>query len=182
VNNGTALAHNGMWMGWSDVGMEMVIQGLLDGNSPINDSLAAAALAANYGRYSLEAISSGVFVVMTSEGAWLHLRRGTFKWCADFGVYASDFPSDWPAPRPFGDDAIAFLGKDGPDFECGDWYKYSPRIIHGVYQPGAHIAAQQELLVEELLEELEGEEVAHLEELEEKAELLAGKKYVEVPQ
>jgi hypothetical protein len=123
VDDGTALVHNGVWGGWANPAMELILQGSLDANAPINDSLAAATLVANYGRYTLEAINSGVFVVMTTEGAWLHLRQGTFKYCEEMGVYASDFPKKhWPTARSFGDDAIAYLGEDGPMFECGGWW------------------------------------------------------------
>lgn len=122
VNNGTALVHNGIWMDWGDAGMELILQGHLDASVPINDSLAAATLAANHGRYALEAIDSGVFVVMALDGAWLHLRQGFFRWCESMGVYASDFPKAWPPAKSFGDDAIAYLGEDGPEFECGGWY------------------------------------------------------------
>lgn len=123
VDNGTALVHNGIWRGWDGPAMELILQGSLDANAPINDSLAAATLVANYGRYTLEAINSGVFVVMRRKGAWLHLRQGTFKYCEELGVYASDFPkTGWPIARSFGDDVVAYLGEDGPMFECGGWW------------------------------------------------------------
>lgn len=153
VDNGTALVHNGIWHGWANPASELILQGALDANAPINDSLAAAALVADYGRYTLEAIKSGVFVVMTTEGAWLHLRSGTFKYCEEMGVYASDFPKGWPVARSFGDDAIAFLGEDGPMFECGGWWK--PRVLYTGYHRGAPAWEEDDddELVERLLRE-----------------------------
>lgn len=155
VDNGTALVHNGIWRDWQSPAMELILQGDLDANGPINDSLAAAALVAKYGRYTLEAINSGVFVVMTTEGAWLHLRQGVFKYCEDLDVYASDFPKDWPTPRSFGNDAIAFLGEDGPIFECGGWwsersflYKGAghPVVVHPYYEDDDGFLAKERLV------------------------------------
>lgn len=133
VDDGMAVVHNGLWRDWAGPAMELILQGSMDADAPINDSLTAAVLASRFGRYALEAINSGVFVVMTTNGAWLHLRQGTFKYCEDLGVYASSFPKDWPTAKSFGDDAIAFLGEDGPMFECGGWW--TPRTF--LYAKGA---------------------------------------------
>lgn len=158
VGNGTALVHNGIWRGWDGPAMELILQGSLDANAPINDSLAAAALVANYGRYTLEAISSGVFVVMTTKGAWLHLRSGTFKYCEDMGIYASDFPKGWPVARSFGDDAIAFLGEDGPTFECGGWWTSKTILYTGHHQEAPAWEDDDEEEHKELVERLLREE------------------------
>lgn len=137
VGNGTALVHNGIWRDWADPAMELILQGSLDANAPINDSLTAAVLVANYGRYTLEAINSGVFVVMTTKGAWLHLRQGTFKYCEELAIYASDFPKEgWPIAKSFGDDVVAYLGGDAPVFECGGWWT-ARRLLYAKYAKGA---------------------------------------------
>lgn len=135
VIDDVAVVHNGMWKDWDSVALELILQGKMDGNAPINDSLTAAVLASKFGRYALETIYMGVFVIMKPEGAWLHLRGGSFEYCPDLGIYASEFPNDWPKTRGIRHDSIAFLAEDGPDFECGGWKTYS-------YTPGAVVVRQ----------------------------------------
>lgn len=131
VVDNTAIVHNGLWRDWDDVATELIIRGLLDAHYPINDSLTAAVMAAKFGRYSLEVITSGVFVGMTINGAWLHLRGGSFEWCGEDNIYASDFPKDWPSSsKKIMKDSIAILHSGGPGFEEGGLAKTStiPRI------------------------------------------------------
>lgn len=131
-----AFAHNGIWGDWDDVAIELLIQGDMDGNKPINDSLTAAAFVAKYGRYALEAISLGVFVVMKPDGTWLHLRAGSFAYCPDLGIYASAFPKkDWPRSKDIAIDSIALLTADGPEFQCGGWREHNyHRVIGDGYE------------------------------------------------
>jgi hypothetical protein len=130
VIDNIAFVHNGHWHGWGDVAMELLVNGDMDGHGPINDSLAAAALAIKHGRYSLEAIRTGVFVIMTPNEAWLHLRGGMFRFCESMGIYASDFPKDWPTSKSISDDAVARLLPDGPEFECGSYWKKPHTVVH----------------------------------------------------
>ena len=134
VIDNMAFVHNGHWNGWDDAAMALLLSGDMDGHGPINDSLTAATLAIKRGRHSLEAIRTGVFVIMTPNEAWLHLRGGQFRFCEKLGVYASEFPNDWPASESIGDDAIARLLPDGPEFECGGYWK--GRTV--VYYYGGH--------------------------------------------
>lgn len=139
VIDNMAVAHNGMWRDWEDAALQLIMQDKMDGALPINDSLTAATLAARLGRYTLETIKLGVFVVMTTTGAWLHLRGGSFEFCEDLGIYASEFPKDWPKSRAIRADSIALLTEDGPDFEDGGWRTYASKTprIPGVVMGGA---------------------------------------------
>lgn len=135
--NGVAVVHNGIWRDWAGTAKELLIRGQMDGGYPINDSLAAANMAANLGRYSLEVIDSGVFVVMTPTSAHLHLRSGCFEWCGDEKIYASAFPNDWPTSKKMKGDTIATLATGGPKFEDGGFSKFKIPRIPGmvVYDP-----------------------------------------------
>lgn len=153
VVDNMAVAHNGMWRDWDDIAVDLILQGLLPGDRPINDSLAAAVFASKFGRYSLEVISTGVFVLMTPDGAWLHLRGGSFKFCPDLGIYASEFPKDWPASKRIGNDAIAFLSEDGPIFECGGWWQAYVSRLTQIWKDGQWVKKGD---VEEALNQFPG--------------------------
>lgn len=124
IQDGVAFAHNGTWHGWPSVAQELIFAGKLNANYPINDSVTAAAMAIEYGRYSLETIKAGVFVLMEDGVAKLHLRTGVFRWSRELGIYASDFETGVDS-ESIADNSIATLCPDGPEFECGGYYKAS---------------------------------------------------------
>jgi len=130
VIENTAVVHNGMWRDWADYAGGLALRGQLDAHRPINDSLIAAVLAATYGRYMLETIHSGVFVVMMPKATYLHLRGGSFEWCDDMGIYASDFPKGWSS-ESIKNDSIATLHADRPEFEEGGFSKYTVHYSGG---------------------------------------------------
>lgn len=154
--NGIALAHNGVWSGWNNIAIQLILQDKMDGNEPINDSLTAAVMAAKFGRFALETLKVGVFIVMKPDGAWLHLRGGTFGFCPDLKIYASDLPPGWPELKPIASDSIAFLSADGPRFECGGWRTWK-KCVYYPKGGGVHIvrSRQEE---EDLKDQLPGYE------------------------
>ena len=167
VIDNKAFAHNGSWCGWNDVALELILRGDMDGSAPLNDSLTSAVIAAKHGRYTLETIKIGVFVIMTPGKTWLHLRGGQFRFCKSMGIYASEFPTDWPTSKPIGNDSIAMLSPDGPDFECGG-YRKKTTVIWGKGAQG-HIAgvpvsndddeSDEEIPKENMLEGMDDEEL-----------------------
>lgn len=119
MQGGIAITHNGHWGSWDEVARELIMAGHIDAHYPINDSLTAATAVAQYGRYFLETIHTGVFVIMTLNGTYLHLRGGSFEYLEDVG-YASEFPTSWLS-KTMKNDTIATLEPDGPEFEMGGW-------------------------------------------------------------